>query len=703
MKYISTLGIFTALVLAGTSCADLDALEYHVDKPESVAMQEEINAYDPLLSYVDTEGSSKFKLGASINVADYLSKGVLYRLINSNFNEVTLNTGMTHGAVVQSGGNLNLVSLTEFLSTTEENGISTFGHALAWHSNQNSSYLNGLIAPLVINSPPFANDLNKSGLNDGSFQGWSYTNGNSRVSVVDNEGMGGGSKAIQLKAGATSNAPTDLQLITPEISVIPGKTYEVVVYIKSDIQGEGRITFDGLTENEPLIDWMNTGAPTETFTTNLSWSEIRFQVRDFEGESFRVKFDMGYEPNVTYHIDLENLYVYDIDGDPIVNNLISGGDFESGIAWGGWGNNSDRGVTADGQGVNNTGRAFYVTNPSTTGGFWEVQTVYNFAEPLEMGETYNLSFWVKGTASGVIRPEVQSPNYSSNGFGQVYVTEEWQHVSLSTTVSAEDRERFIISYGEFAGTVYMDEFVLSSSTVQGGTTTIVDRTPQEKRQIAGTELEKWITGMVTAASPYVTSWNVVNQPMDDSNPFELRSGRNGAGSGQFFWQDHLGKDYGVMAFKLAREHGNNGDLLYISDNNLENNLDKTRGLIEYVNYLETNGAVVDGIAAQMNLNLSSSTTQIAEMFKLLASTGKLVKITNLSVALGTGQPSVEMLQQQADMYHDVMDLYRAHVPSQQRSGVMMGGISDGADYGLLWSPNLNRKPAYAGFAEGLQN
>jgi len=686
-----------------TSCADFEALEYHVDKPESVAMQEEINAYDHLINYLDLDRSPGFNLGATVTHAQYMGRGVHYRLINNNFNEISPDNVMNHGAVVQSNGNLNVVAVTDFLSTATEQGLSPFGNSLVWHSNQNSTYLNALIAPLVINTPPFANDLNKSGLRDGSFQGWTKTNGNSRVSVVDNEGMGQGARAIQLRSGLNSSAPTDLQLVTPDISTIPGRDYEVVIYIKSDVPGEGRISFEGLADNTPERDWMNTGEITETFNTNISWREIRFVVRDVLGDSFKIKFDLGYEPNVTYHIDLETLYVYDTEGDPVINNLIADGGFEQGVAWGGWGNNSTRGITPEGEGINNTGRAFWVTNPSTTGGFWEVQTVYELAEPLQQGETYNLSFWVKGTSEGVIRPEMQSPDWSSNGFGMVYVTEEWQHVNVSATMSANDRQRFIVSYGEFAGTVYMDEFVLSSSAVQGGETIIVPRTPEEKRQIAGTELEKWISGMVTAASPYVTSWNVVNQPMDDNNPFELRSGRNGAGSGQFYWQDHIGKDYGVMAFQLAREHGNTGDLLYISDINLEKNLDKTRGLIDYVRYLETNGAVVDGIGTQLHLNLSSNPTQIAEMFRLLAATGKLVKITHLNVALGTGQPTQIMLEQQADMYHDVLELYKTHVPAQQRGGVSIAGITDGAEYGLLWSPNLNRKPAYAGFAEGLQD
>jgi hypothetical protein len=518
--------------------------------------------------------------------------------------------------------------------------------------------------------------------------------------------MGGSAKAIKLQSGVNSSAATDLQLVSPEISVIPGHDYEVVVYIKSDVAGKGRISFEGLLDNTPQRDWMNLGVVTETFTTNLSWGEIRFIVSDFEGDYFRIKFDLGYESDVTYYIDLENLYVYDTKGAPIVSNLISGGDFESGIAWGGWGNNSTRNVTAEGQGMNNS-RAFFVTNPSLTGGFWEVQSTYPFAEPLEQGETYNLSFWVKGTNSGIIRPELQSANFSSNGFGMVYVTEEWQHVKLSTTATTADRIRLIISYGEFAGTVYMDDFVLSSSAVQGGTTTIVPRTPAEKRQIVGTQMENWISGMVTAASPYVKTWNVVNEPMDDNNPSELRSGMGTSpGTGVFYWQDYLGKEYGVKAFQLARNHGNPSDLLFINDSGLEANLDKCNGLIAYVAYLEDHGAQVDGIVTTMNLTLDSNMENIAIMFQRLSATGKKIRVSGLEIRLMNAQPSQEMLMRQSEMYKDVLKLYAQHVPESQQYGITLAGAIDSSSNSSwrqgLWNANLTRKPSYAGFATGLE-
>src|SRR5699024_1359150 len=72
--------------------------------------------------------------------------------VNSNFHEVTAGYGMKHGAVVQADGSLALEPVTDFLSAAENAGISVYGHTLVWHANQNAEYLNGTIAPTLVES-----------------------------------------------------------------------------------------------------------------------------------------------------------------------------------------------------------------------------------------------------------------------------------------------------------------------------------------------------------------------------------------------------------------------------------------------------------------------------------------------------------------------------------------------------------------------
>lgn len=713
MKQILKLSLYVTGFIMATSCADYDQLEYKVEKPETIALQEELSVYGHLKDYIDREAYPSFKLGAGMSLSEYTAKGVTYRMLNNNFDEVTLGYEMKHGAIVQSNGSLALTNVSNLYQLAAESNLSIFGHTLCWHANQNASYLNGLLAPLVVTSPAFPNALDLTTLKAGTLTDWDNTNNGAGISVVDNEGMGGGVKAVQLKASAASSSAIDLRLSTPQIPVVDGHEYEVMFFIKSDVPGEGRVSFDGLTNNNPAADWTGSGKATETFTTGISWKQIKFRVNDFADDHITLHFDLGYKPDVTYYIDVNNLYVYDVNGEPLVNNLVMDGDFETGSPWGGWGNSSTRGFTADGLGFGNTGRAFYVENPSLTN-FWSVQTTYPFPDgPLPMGKTYKLSFWVKGTTAGVIRPEFQSANYSSDGFGQVYVTTEWTQVTLTTVVTTADRIRLIISYGELAGTVYLDNVVLSEVGASGSETTIVQKTAQEKQMIIENSLSTWMNGMLTASKNYVKAWDVVNEPMDDGNPFELKTGVGRTlTADEFFWQDYLGKDYAVTAFKLAREFGNEDDILFINDYNLEYNLDKCRGLIEYVEYIESKGATVDGIGTQMHITTTSDKDKIVEMLELLAATGKLIKISELDMGVGskTVDATDEQYQAQAAMYQFVVEKYLEIIPPAQQYGITIWSPKDspassswraGEPIGL-WTEDADRKRAYAAVCEGLQ-
>lgn len=713
MNQLHKLTIGLAALLAMASCKKYEPLQYTVEKPESVAIQEDLDAYPALKSYINRAAHPNFKWGVALSLDEYVNRGVKYRLANKNFDEIVLGYQMKHGAVVQADGSLALDGVKNLLQVAKAAGTTVYGHTLAWHANQNANYLKGLLSPLVVTAPAFANELQTTGLQDGTFTGWTKANSGAGITIADGEGMGTSAKAIKLTTAAGSSSADALQLVSPSIPVVAGRKYEIVAYIKSDKPGEGRIAFEGLSNNTPEVDWMKTGTKSATFTTGISWKEIRFQVSDFTGNAIKLHFDLGYQPNVTYYIDIKSLYVFDPNGQPMINNQVANGDFESGSGWGGWGNNSTRGISADGTGVGNKGKAFFVTNPSKTSNYWDVQTSYNFAEPLKNGELYNLSFWVKGTAEGIIRPELQSPNYSSNGFGQVQVTKDWKLVNIATTATAADRSRFVISYGEFAGTVYIDDVVLSSAKASGGTT-VVEKTAAEKEQIITNAMDHWIAGMVGATKGEVKAWDVVNEPMDDAKPFELKTaaGRTSIAADEFFWQDYMGKDYAVQAFKMARKYGNPSDIHFINDYNLEYNLDKTRGLIEYVKYIESKGAKVDGIGTQMHISITSDKDKIAEMFRLLAATGKLIKISELDIGVGvkTTDAKPEHYQAQAEMYKYVIDKYFELVPAAQRYGITIWSPLDspassswraGEPVGL-WTETYMRKLAYGAVANALE-
>src|SRR5690606_11184804 len=107
-----------------------------------------------LKTYVNREANPNFKLGAGVSLSEYMSRGVMQRLINRNFDEMTLGYEMKHGAVVQEDGSLNLGNIAGFLAEAAEHGVSVYGHTLVWHANQNAEYLNSTLADQEVEDDP---------------------------------------------------------------------------------------------------------------------------------------------------------------------------------------------------------------------------------------------------------------------------------------------------------------------------------------------------------------------------------------------------------------------------------------------------------------------------------------------------------------------------------------------------------------------
>ena len=186
----------------------------------------------------------------------------------------------------------------------------------------------------------------------------------------------------------------------------------------------------------------------------------------------------------------------------------------------------------------------------------------------------------------------------------------------------------------------------------------------------------------------------------------------------------------LLAEKYFVEHGGNAaDLkLFINDYNLESWWDgnqKLKSLIHWIEVWEENGAKIDGIGTQMHvsyiLNEADQKAQedaIVNMFQLMAATGKFIKISELDMgivekAFADGIPTEEVTYEQqqkmAEFYQFIIQKYFEIIPAAQRYGITQWCATDSpADSGWrggepvgLWDLNYNRKPTYAGFANGL--
>ena len=222
------------------------------------------------------------------------------------------------------------------------------------------------------------------------------------------------------------------------------------------------------------------------------------------------------------------------------------------------------------------------------------------------------------------------------------------------------------------------------------------------------------------------TWTEDEQTMYDAAPVETEA--DGLtlnwGSNHWYWGYYV-KDYPVKAFQLARKYLPAETKLFVNDYNLETSPNKLDALIKFVKDIdEKNGTpIVDGIGTQMHVSLSCSDDaeknaaniaalkeKVDAMFQTMAATGKLVRVTELDLSLGTASPSSNQYKAQSDAYRMIMESYKANVPAAQQSGITIWSLSDNEAEHEYWLkgqvPNLfdkdyKRKWAYKGFCDGI--
>ena len=222
------------------------------------------------------------------------------------------------------------------------------------------------------------------------------------------------------------------------------------------------------------------------------------------------------------------------------------------------------------------------------------------------------------------------------------------------------------------------------------------------------------------------TWTEDEQTMYDAAPVETEA--DGLtlnwGSNHWYWGYYV-KDYPVKAFQLARKYLPAETKLFVNDYNLETSPNKLDALIKFVKDIdEKNGTpIVDGIGTQMHVSLSCSDDaeknaaniaalkeKVDAMFQTMATTGKLVRVTELDLSLGTSSPSSNQYKAQSDAYRMIMESYKANVPAAQQSGITIWSLSDNEAEHEYWLkgqvPNLfdkdyKRKWAYKGFCDGI--
>lgn len=378
--------------------------------------------------------------------------------------------------------------------------------------------------------------------------------------------------------------------------------------------------------------------------------------------------------------------------------------------------------------------------------------------PLTPGN-YAVDVEIKSTKSGNIKMTVQNGwgGDAESCDGSVALKEGWTTARFKMTLEQGGNYDFILKPETFDATLDLKSVTVKKIVK----TNSIPLTPQEKSDTLTWAMNKWISGMMQATGGKVKAWDLINEAIsggpDKTKPYPLQTEATSEHNPQdFYWQDYFTPEmYGPIVEKAARdayaavEGTNPEDLkLFINDYNLESDWDdnnKVKSLVYWIGVWEKKGkelgwnTKIDGIGSQMHISyyenpktLESKKKAIQNMLRIMAKTGKLVRISEIDMGyigvdkdgndlkVGTTTAQLEKLpieervakeKAMAEYYKWIIEQYFEIVPVKQQYGICQWCITDsptnsgwrpGEPVGL-WNLNYQRKPAYGGFADGLAN
>jgi len=742
MKKVLIISALGAMFMA--SCADEFDQTYTVGRPDMTAEYAYLEAYEPLKEYVD---NSDFHLGLAVAAPDYNKQELVYSLANSNFTEIVAGNAMKMASVVNDKGEMNFATVSEFVDNATDAGMSVYGHTLAWHSQQPVKWLNSLLADKPAPIPEgganacIVYDCGDAGANPWDKQahyklpipmekGKTYVV-KARVKADNGGDFGlwpiwdaspnrdqwGGSADVSYQASYpitssfsdlewTFEAPFPIDKLQFVFGKIGGKVYIDDLSCKEK-GSDAEMVKNGSFDEDSMDGWGN------------NWNGPSFSI---EGQA---------AGPATFFVSLINNG--DMEGDDATN----------------FAKKENAGATVyeitDGVGKNGS-RGVKIASNGGQPDAWESQFWIVSNEVLHIGDKIHVAFDYRADG-GCAGTNVDTQAHFGPGeyqhwacAGTVSFSNEWQTYDKIFTVDASMAKQddkgmksiaFNMSPNAADGNYYIDNVVLEIEKSGDG----IPLTPEERKDTLTWAMEQWIAGMMEACDGKVKAWDVVNEAISGGDPdgegvYALQHGTPD-NTTDFFWQDEdkLGDlDYVRTAVRLARQYGPEDIKLFINDYNLESDWDqnnKLKSLIAWIKRWEADGVTkIDGIGSQMHISCyANPTTQaskkaaIENMLKLMASSGKLCRISELDMgyvdadgnSVKTVDMTEEMHHQMAELYTFVIEKYKEIIPVNQQWGICQWCATDApADSGWrkgepvgLWDSNYYRKHTYAGFADGL--
>lgn len=721
--------LLTFIFWLALSASGMAQQKFELGKPDD-SNYRYLDDYADLKEYINREKYPHFRMGIATIVNDYLNNTTVRNLINRNANETVAGNAMKMASCVDGNGNMNFTNVTRFVNTATSAGVEVYGHTLAWHSQQPKGWLLKLLqdkpAPeltdgdVTVYVPVYSKDFRT----------------NQNVGWKSDEAQYGYKLSFDATDGLNIHCTKKVNswevqfLACTDILMESGKTYLMTMTVKGT--KAGRL-------HTKLGDWGGGPGGDVAFTT--TWKTVTFKYKATMSSNFYL------------------LQCGDFVGDIYIRDI----KFEE---------------QRNGKTIEEERRCLKMEATERNENVWDNQA-WLVPGSFNAGAKFEFSAEVRADKAATTTTQIHNEpsNYVHyEAIGNIPFTTEWKTVKLSGTFSKAGKS-IAINLNELAdaNTYYFDNVSLKINGVErikngdfegddmtsfkvkqygGGVETPdvcenltyiyvptgIPLTQQERHDTLVFAMEKWIKGMMNACGGKVKAWDLVNEAIsgggnDGSGNYTLQhsegynpNGTWDVGGDAFYWQDYMGDlEYVRQACRLARKYGPDDVVLFINDYNLESFWDdnkKLKSLINWIKKWEADGVTrIDGIGTQMHISCSMNDNDlnnrkkyITQMFKLMANSGKYVRVSELDMGMddangnsvSTANMTEAMHKRMADYYEWIIKQYLAIVPPAQQWGICQWCPTDApansgwrADTPVgIWDINYYRKHVYAGFVRG---
>ena len=721
--------LFLLLLIAALSTSAMAQEKFELGKPNNSDYRY-LDEYHALKEYINYSKYPNFKLGAGTTVNDYLNNSLFKNLINKNFTETVAGNAMKMASCVDGNGNMNFTTVKNYVNAATKAGLNVYGHTLAWHSQQPNGWLRKLLADkpapeLTDGDVDVWTEVASKDFRTSQNVGWKASESDYGYSIKFDATNG-------LVAKTTKSYSWEVQFVAmSDILTQKGKTYKMTVTVKGSKSGN---------LNGHLGDWGGGASVNIPFTSE--WKDVSITIKPTLESSFLL------------------LHIPNYVGDVYIKSI----KFEE----------QKKGKT-----INEERRCLKAHATARKSEAWDNQ-MWLVPGSFASGANFVFTAEVRADKPAYASTQIHNAPGSYvhyEALGNINFTTEWktitvsgkfnaagQSIALNLSELAEENNYYFdnvslkiggvekIKNGDFEGTD-VSSFMVKENSGAAVAPTITDHvsyiyipstiplSQQERHDTLVYAMDKWIKGMMTACEGKVKAWDLVNEAIsgggnDGQGNYTLQhsegynpDGTWDVGGDAFYWQDFMGDlEYVRQACRLARKYGPEDVVLFINDYNLESDWDgnkKLKSLINWIKKWEADGVTkIDGIGTQMHISYyensgtqNSKKNAITNMFKLMAATGKYVRVSEMDMgyvnASGNNVPTGSMTEAQhknmANFYEWIIKEFFRIVPPAQQWGICQWCPTDSpTNSGWrantpvgIWDLNYYRKHVYAGFVRGL--